>query len=133
MDTNRQIEKLVGTMQEVIHDLNAFTNIVKDELLAKRINNNKPREQKDQSEIGADYQDLENDWEADKFMGKDLIDNNWPAKTYHGDEPQKPDNRKRRNAGSISPIIAKHKLNRYLTMKFIKFFSLISRYLHKVK
>lgn len=111
MDTNRQIEKLVGTMQEVIHDLNTFTDIVKDELVAKRVNNNaynKP----DKNDGGDEYQDLEDDWEADHFMGRDLLDNNWPAKTYQGDEPRKPNNRKRRNAGSIAPIIAKHKLNR---------------------
>lgn len=106
-------------MQEVINDLNTFTDIVKDELVAKRVNNNnvynKPGEQRDKNDDGGDeYQDLEDDWEADQFMGRDLLDNNWPAKTYQGGEHQKPNNnnRKRRNAGKVAPIIAKHKLNR---------------------
>lgn len=111
MDTNRQIEKLVDTMQEVIHDLNTFTDIVKDELVAKQVNNNnvynKPGEQRDKNGGGDEYQDLEDDWEADQFMGRNLLDNKRPAKTY-----QRVESRKRRNSVNVVPNISKHKLNR---------------------
>jgi len=114
IDTNQQINRLVGTVEDAIHDLNTFTDIVRNELVAKHVSNT----YKDQHKVkidGNEYEDLEEDYNEgdDRFMGRDLSDNNWPAKTYQANESHKPKNRDRRNAViDATNIIVKNELNR---------------------
>jgi len=103
----------VGTVEDAIHDLNTFTDIVRNELVAKHVSNT----YKDQHKVktdGNDYEDLEEDYNEgeDRFMGRDLLDNNWPAKTYQANESYKPKNRDRRNAVIDAKNIVKNELNR---------------------
>ncbi|XP_060849582.1 protein eiger [Rhopalosiphum padi] len=112
IDTNQQINRLVGTVEDAIHDLNTFTDIVRNELVAKHVSNT----YKDQHKVktdGNDYEDLEEDYNEgeDRFMGRDLLDNNWPAKTYQANESYKPKNRDRRNAVIDAKNIVKNELN----------------------
>jgi len=112
MDTNQQINRLVGTVEEAIHDLNTFTDIVRDELVAKHVSNTYKDQHKAKTD-GNDYEDLDDDYnEGDIFMGRNLLDNNWPAKTYQSNESHKPNNRERRNAVIDATNIVKNELNR---------------------
>ncbi|XP_025201888.1 protein eiger [Melanaphis sacchari] len=112
IDTNQQINRLVGTVEDAIHDLNTFTDIVRNELVAKHVSNT----YKDQHKVkidGNDYEDIEEDYNEgeDRFMGRDLLDNNWPAKTYQVNESHKSKNRDRRNAVIDTTNIVKNELN----------------------
>jgi len=112
MDTNQQINRLVGTVEDAIRDLNTFTDIVRDELVAKHVSNTYKDQHKAKID-GNDYEDVEEDYnEGDKFMGRDLLDNNWPAKTYQTNESNKPKNRGRRNTEIDATTIVKNEVNR---------------------
>lgn len=113
IDTNQQINRLVGTVEDAIHDLNTFTDIVRNELVAKHVSNTYKDQHKAKID-GNEYEDLEEDYNEgdDRFMGRDLSDNNWPAKTYQANESHKPKNRDRRNAViDTTNIIVKNELN----------------------
>lgn len=115
-DTNRQIDRLVGTVEEVIHDLNTFTAIVREEIVAKRVDVDAKRaeQRKDKSAEtdGGDYSDLEEeDYDSEnRFMGRDLLDNNWPKTVYRANESSEQINRKRRNAEVNTKNIVKNDL-----------------------
>jgi len=117
MDTNQSINRLAGTVEDAIRDLNTFTDIVKYELAAKHVSNTYKDQHK--SKIDGDYEEVAKDWmkemkddEGDRFMGKDLMDNNWPADQYQSNESNKPKNRERRNAVIDATTIVKNELNR---------------------
>lgn len=112
MDTNQQINRLVGTVEDAIRDLNTFTDIVRDELVAKHVSNTY-KDQHKAKMYGNDYEEVEEDYdEGDRFMGRDLMDNNWPTKPYKTNESNKPKNRERRNAVIDATTIVKNELNR---------------------
>lgn len=121
-DTDRQIERLVMSVQEVKYDLDAFADMVRDELAARRADDKgrTAAASPDEKPDGNDYEELEQGWEADRFMNKNLFDNSWPAKTktYRDDESREPDDddrRRRRGAevGGGSAVVATNKLNGY--------------------
>lgn len=113
MDTNNQIEHLVETDKEVLRDLNTFTDIVRNELVAKHVNKNIHKEEHMKKKKNLfDYDDIEEDYGTDRFMGKELLDNNWPAKNYQTNELHKSKNRPRRSAEIDATNIIKNELNR---------------------
>lgn len=112
MDTNNQIDQLVGTVKEVLRDLNTFADIVRNELVAKHVNHNINKDENKNKNYLLDYDDIEEDYGADRFMGKELLDNNWPAKNYQGNESHKSKNRHRRSAEIDATNIVKNNLNR---------------------
>jgi len=127
-DTNRQIERLVMSVQEVKYDLDAFADMVRDELAARRADKGRTTAADEKPDGGNDYEELEQGWEADRFMNKDLLDNNWPAKTktYRDDESREPngDRRRRRGAevgGGGSAVVTTNKLNGYDDVFFFFF------------
>jgi len=113
MDTNQQINRLVGSVEDAIRDLNTFTDIVRDELVAKHVSNTYKDQHKAKID-GNDYEEVEDKaYDEDTFMGRDLSDNNWPAKPYQTNESNKPKNRERRNAViDATTTIVKNELNR---------------------
>lgn len=112
MDTNNQIDQLVGTVKEVLRDLNTFADIVRNELVAKHVNNNINKEELKNKNALIDYDDIDEDYEPDRFMGKELLDNNWPAKNYQASGIDKSKNRLRRSAEIDATNIVKNQLNR---------------------
>ncbi|KAL4131623.1 hypothetical protein QTP88_008912 [Uroleucon formosanum] len=111
MDTNQQINRLVGTVEDAIRDLNTFTDIVRDELVAKHVSNTYKDQLKAKTDSN-DYEEVEEDYdEGDRFMGRDLMDNNWPTRPYKTNESNKPKNRERRNAVIDATTIVKNELN----------------------
>lgn len=115
MDTNRQIDRLVGTVEEIVHDLNTFTDIVREELVAKRVNVYKDRKNKIIDGSSYDEDVVEDDYSEDKFMGRELFDNNWPSKNNNpaaADETQTPNYRKKRSAEIGESNIAKNELKK---------------------
>jgi hypothetical protein len=111
MDTNNQIDQLVGTVKEVLRDLNTFADIVRNELVAKHVNNNINKEHKNKNVL-IDYDDIDEDYEPDRFMGKELLDNNWPVKNHQANGSHKSKNRQQRSAEIDATNIVKNQLNR---------------------
>ncbi|XP_003247539.2 protein eiger-like [Acyrthosiphon pisum] len=108
MDSN---QLLVATVEDAIRDLNTFTDIVRDELLAKHVSNTYKDQHKSNID-GNDYEEVAGDFdEGDRFMGRDSMDNNWPANQYQANESNKPKNRDRRNAVIDATTIVKNELN----------------------
>lgn len=125
-ETSRQIERLAVSVQEVKYDLSTLTDVVRDELVAKRVNDDGAwhRARTAEKPDGDDYEELDEGWEADRFMNKNLFDNNWPGNEHktaaaaaHGANDTTSDSnadRRRRGAdvgGSPSAVIAANKLN----------------------
>lgn len=119
-ETNHQIDRLVTSVEEVIHDLNTFTLIVRNELVAKHVTNGF-NEHKAKNKDDHDYEFLEEDYDGsegnNQFMDKDL-DSNWPKKTFEANDSHGQKNRKRRNAEVNSKDIVKNELTRYLFFFF---------------
>jgi len=112
MDTNKPINQLVGTVEDAIRDLNTFTDRVRDELVAKHVGNTYKYQHKSKM-YGNDYEEVAEGFdEGDRFLGRDLLDNNLPANQYQANESNKPKNRERRNAEINATTIGKNELNR---------------------
>jgi len=106
MDTNQPINRLVDTIEDAIHDLNTFTDIVRDELVAKHVSNIYKDQYKSKID-GNDHEEVAEDYDEG-----DLMDNNRPANQYQANETNKPKNRERRNAVIDATTIVKSELNR---------------------
>lgn len=90
-DTNRQIDRLLESVEDVSRDLGALTDIVRNELAAKRVNDEAERTVMDRvvkaaPEVEYDETPDEDYGDHDRFMGRELDNNNdWPSKRSYGD------------------------------------------------
>jgi len=112
MDTNQPINRLIGTVEDAIRDINTFTDIVRDELVAKHVSNTYKYQHKSKI-YGNDYEEVVEAFdEGDRFMGRDLFYNHLPANQYQANESNKPKNRDGCNAVIDATTIVKNDLNR---------------------
>eukprot|EP00102_Acyrthosiphon_pisum_P016456 XP_008187420.1 PREDICTED: uncharacterized protein LOC103310551 [Acyrthosiphon pisum] len=112
MDTNQPINRFLATVEDAIRDLDTFTDIVRDELLAKHVSNTYKDQHKSKID-GNEYEKVAEDCdEGDRCMGGDIMDNNWPENQYQANESNKPKIRERSNAVIDATTIVKNELNR---------------------
>ncbi|VVC44700.1 Tumour necrosis factor domain,Tumour necrosis factor-like domain,Tumour necrosis factor, conserved site [Cinara cedri] len=85
-DVGRQINVLLGAVEDVTCEVNKFAAIIRDELVAKRLRNGDGRGggTTTAKTSNVEYDDADDDYPDERFMGRDLSDNNWPSKTYRG-------------------------------------------------
>lgn len=109
-ENTQQINRLVGTVEVAMRDLNTLTDLIRKEIVAKRVTTTYMDHHKAKTD-GNEYEDIDEEYtDGDRFMGKDLMDNNWPSKTYEATELHK--TRQRRNAVVDATNMVKNELNR---------------------
>lgn len=109
-DTNMMIGRLEGTVSELVRDISTLTDLLKDEIAVRRLNNLHKEEPKSDNDEN-NYEDLEYDYEENRFMDKNLSENKRAEKIIQVDL-HKANNRQRRNAEIDAAIKVKNELNR---------------------
>lgn len=113
MDTSGKIDQLVGTIEQAVHDLNAFSDIIRYELVTKHVDNNVDKVERAGKSSLFNYDDVvEEDYGADRFMGKELLDNYWPATNHRVNESRESDDQHRRSAEVDAISVLNNKLKK---------------------
>lgn len=102
------IDRIEGSFSELGHDVRA--NLIKYDIVARRLNNLQKEEPKNDNDEN-NYEDIEDDFDENLFMGKYLSDNEHATKINQEDS-HKINSRQRRNAEIDAAIKVKNELNR---------------------
>lgn len=108
-DTNVMFGRIEGAVGEIKHDVRALADLIKDDIVVRRLNNLHKEPKNDNDENNYEY--LEDDYDENRFMDKDLSDNKRATKINQVDS-HKINNRQRRNAEIDTAIKVKNELNR---------------------
>lgn len=114
-DTSMMISRTEGAVSELAHDVRALNDLIKDDIVLRRLNNLHKEEPKNDNDENS-YEDFEEDYDENRFMDKDLSDNKHAKKINH-DDSHVMNNRQRRNAEIDAAIKAKNELNRLVILQ----------------
>lgn len=107
----QKIDLLINAVNKVGKDLTTCTEMVKTELETKRLLENKEQNPMNSDEEINNYDEMD-DEPKDQFMGRDLLDNIKPVRTYDTTNSQTKLNKRKRRKAEIVTHLTKNELNR---------------------